>query len=129
VFKLTVHTLANDESAERSVWTLQLPLNDISWDPALAEAWSVLDPTLSAEWSVMVPKGTRIVQVDSGSDSILKVSTDLPATCRQVGIVGWRPIISAYCKPVAIMELTRRCSSYCFRKYSLKIEKREKWGS
>jgi len=32
-----------------------LPLNDLPWDPALAEAWSVMDLTLSAEWSVMVP--------------------------------------------------------------------------
>ena len=106
MFKLTVHTFANGESAERSVWMLQLPLNNLSWDPALAELWYVVDRTLSAEWSVMVPKGTRIMQVDSGSDLILKVSTDLPTACRQVGIVGWRPIISADCKPVAIMELT-----------------------
>jgi len=37
---------------------------------------------------------------------IPKVCTDLPAACRQVGIVGWRPIIGADCRPVAIMELT-----------------------
>jgi len=51
----TVHTLATGEYAEWPVWTQQLPLNDLPWDPALAEAWSVMDLTLSAEWSVMVP--------------------------------------------------------------------------
>ena len=37
---------------------------------------------------------------------ILKVGADLPAACRQIGIVGWRSIIGADCRPVAIMELT-----------------------
>jgi len=37
---------------------------------------------------------------------IPKVCTDLPAVGRQVGIEGWRPIISADCSPVAILELT-----------------------
>jgi len=35
-----------------------------------------------------------------------RVGVDLPAACRQVGIVGWRPIIGADCSPVATMELT-----------------------
>jgi hypothetical protein len=49
----------------------------------------------------------RIVQADSGSDSIPKVGTDLHDACRQVRIVGWRAIIGAAdCRPVAIMELT-----------------------
>jgi len=37
---------------------------------------------------------------------IPRVGADLPAACRQVGIVGWRPIIGADCRPVAIIELT-----------------------
>ena len=37
---------------------------------------------------------------------IPKVGADLPAACRQVGIVRWRPIIGADCRPVAMMELT-----------------------
>ena len=43
------------------------------------------------------------VQVDI---PISKVGTDLRAGNRQVGIVGWRPIIGADYSPVAIMELT-----------------------
>ena len=38
VFELTVQTVASGESAERSVWTQQLSLNDLPWDPALSEA-------------------------------------------------------------------------------------------
>ena len=45
VFELTVHTLATGEFAEWSVWTQQLPLDDLPW----------VDPTLSAEWFVMIP--------------------------------------------------------------------------
>jgi len=37
---------------------------------------------------------------------IPKVCTDLHTACRQVGIVGWRPINGADYRPVAIMELT-----------------------
>jgi len=37
---------------------------------------------------------------------IPKVGADLPAAYRQVGVVEWRPIIGAGCRPVAIMELT-----------------------
>jgi len=37
---------------------------------------------------------------------IPKVGADLPAAFRQVGVVEWRPIIGADCRPVAIMELT-----------------------
>jgi len=37
---------------------------------------------------------------------IPKISTNLPTPCRQVGIVGWRPIIGTDCRPVTIMELT-----------------------
>jgi hypothetical protein len=37
---------------------------------------------------------------------ISKVGADLPTAYRQVGIVGWWPIIGADCKPVAIMEMT-----------------------
>jgi len=35
-----------------------------------------------------------------------KVGAYLPTACRQVGIVGWRLIIGADCRPVAITELT-----------------------
>ena len=37
---------------------------------------------------------------------IPKVGADPSAACGQVGIVGWRPIIGADCRPVAITELT-----------------------
>jgi len=41
------------------------------------------------------------VQADSDSDSESRHRSP-----RQVGIIGWRPIIGADCRPVAIMELT-----------------------
>jgi hypothetical protein len=53
--QVSVHTLATGESDEWSIWIQQLPLNDLLWDPALAEVWSVMDPTLLAKWCVMVP--------------------------------------------------------------------------
>jgi len=37
---------------------------------------------------------------------IPEVGADLPAACRQFGVVEWRPSIGADCRPVAIMELT-----------------------
>ena len=37
---------------------------------------------------------------------ILKDGANLPDTCRQVGIIRWRPIIGTDCRPVTIMELT-----------------------
>ena len=40
------------------------------------------------------------------ADLIPKVGADLPTACRQVGVVEWRPVIGADCRPVAIMELT-----------------------
>jgi len=74
---------------------------------------------------IQQPKGTRIVQADpdSDSESRRRSSRRLAAgwdadyrrwlqTSRNNGIDRWR-----------------RCSSYCFTKYSLKIEKREKRGS
>lgn len=60
MFELTVHTFTTGETAEWSVWIRHLPLNDLLWDPALAEAWSVVDPTLSAEWPVMVPQHLKL---------------------------------------------------------------------
>ena len=62
---------------------------------------------------------------------ILKVRADLPTTCRQVGIVGWRPIIGADCRPVAIMELTSEDAALpltASENVHLKL-KREKQGS
>ena len=47
------------------------------------------------------------MQADQVQTPIPRVGADLPAACRQVGIVGWRPIIiGTDCRPVAIMELT-----------------------
>ena len=37
---------------------------------------------------------------------IPKVGANLPAACWQVGIVRWRLVIGADCRPVTIMELT-----------------------
>ena len=60
MFELTVHTFTTGETAEWSVWIQHMPLNDLLWDPALVEAWSVVDPTLSAEWPVMVPQHLKL---------------------------------------------------------------------
>jgi hypothetical protein len=41
----------------------------------------------------------------------MHILLSLPAACWWVGIIGWRPIISAHCRPVAIMELTSEDSA------------------
>jgi len=60
-----------------------------------------------------------------------KFGAYLPAACRQLGIVGWRPIIGAGCRPVAIMELTSEDAALLLivsENVHLKL-KREKRGS
>ena len=64
---------------------------------------------------------------------IPNVGADLPAACRQVGIVGWRPVIGADCRPVAIMELTSEDAALLLiasENVHLKLKReREKRGS
>jgi len=54
------------------------------------------------EWTLRARVQFRQIQIPT---AIPRVGADLSAACRQVGIVGLRPIIGADCRPVAITEL------------------------
>jgi hypothetical protein len=54
---------------------------------------------------------------------------DLPAACRQVGIVGWRSIIGADCRPVAIVVLTSEDAAFLIASENVHLKlKRERSG-
>jgi len=60
---------------------------------------------------------------------IPRIGADLPAACRQVGIVGWKPISGADCRPVAIMELTSEDAALLIASENVQLKlKRERSG-
>ena len=67
---------------------------------------SQLVNVITTNISVETYMGTRRLQCRKIQVQTPRFGANLPAACRQVGIVGWKTIIGADCGPVAIMELT-----------------------
>ena len=60
---------------------------------------------------------------------IPRVGADLPAACRQVGVVECGPVIGADCRPVAVMELTSEDAALLIASENVHLKlKRERGG-